>query len=69
MHTVGHSSRGTNAAGMLARGQVMRASHSGRANAQGPRAKDRLDSLVGPSNFPRAKDRLDSILARRFGGF
>jgi len=67
MHTVGRSSRGTNAAGMLAWGQVMRASHSGRANA--PRAKDRLDSLVGPSNFPRAKDRLDSILARRFGGF
>jgi hypothetical protein len=67
MHTVGHSPRGTNAAGMLARGQVMRASHSGTANTF--RAKDRLDSLVGTANTPRAKEKLDSLLARRFGGF
>jgi hypothetical protein len=42
--TVGHASRGPNAAGMLARGEAMGASRSGLSNF--PRAKDRLDILV-----------------------
>jgi hypothetical protein len=66
-HTVGHVSRGPNlnlnAAGMLAREEVMRASRRDMANT--PRAKDRLDSILGMADTPRAKDRLDSILARR----